>query len=90
MHGNVWEWCQDWCDPSYYASSPSIDPQGPPHSVLGAHVLRGGAWHVEAAYCRSAGRGGDFPCGEGGPGSWDDAGCSGFRVAVVVSGAQDA
>ena len=85
MHGNVWEWCQDLYDPRYYANSPRVDPPGPTHSDRKAHVLRGGAWHVEAAYCRSAARGGDFPCGEGGPGSWDDAGCSGFRVAVTAS-----
>ena len=86
MHGNVWEWCQDWCDQKYYATSLRVDPQGPARSNLGAHVLRGGAWHVEASYCRSAGRGGDFPCGEGGPGSWNDAGHSGFRIVVRAPG----
>jgi formylglycine-generating enzyme required for sulfatase activity len=52
MHGNVLEWCQDWYDASYYASSPTTDPQGPGSGRT--RVLRGGSWTDHATYLRSA------------------------------------
>jgi len=42
MHGNVWEWCQDWCDENYYQESPVMDPGGP--SSGPGRVIRGGGW----------------------------------------------
>ncbi len=50
MHGNVWEWCQDWY--GGYPVGPVVDPQG---AVSGAsRVLRGGSWFSDGRYCRSA------------------------------------
>ena len=42
VSGNVWEWCGDFYDASYYAESPSRDPTGPLEGT--SRVLRGGSW----------------------------------------------
>ena len=41
MSGNVYEWCQDYYQLDYYASSPSVNPKGPekPSEVKGAESM---------------------------------------------------
>jgi formylglycine-generating enzyme required for sulfatase activity len=52
IHGNAWEWVQDWYDPRYYAGSPANDPPGPASGTQ--HVVRGGSWHSTGNGWRSA------------------------------------
>ena len=59
MHGNVWEWCQDYFDENYYSKSPVEDPQGPADGRI--HVRRGGAFHTFPLYVRSSFRNWNSP-----------------------------
>lgn len=71
MHGNVWEWVEDWYGATYYAESPVDDPQGPVTGHL--KVRRGGAWNSFPIWLRSSFR------------NWNSPGSRcvnlGFRVA---------
>lgn len=57
MHGNVWEWVQDWRGP--YVLGVIINPQGPATGQVKGY--RGGGWGYGAARCRVAKRSYDPP-----------------------------
>ena len=75
ISGLVREWCADWFDENYYASSPATNPSE--HECTQAcRVLRGGSFHNILDVARSAfrNRGTEVTHGNG----------FGFRVSVIA------
>ena len=72
MHGNVWEWCEDWHEDSLSGGN---DPKGP--STGSTRVIRDGDWSCSASSCRSASRRGSFNL------SYRSS-FSGFRIVRVL------
>lgn len=83
MSGNVWEWCLDAYDKTFYASSPHRNPVAGGQvgneftSVKSNRVFRGGSWDFSAQYLRVAYR-------TWGPPTFTDADF-GFRCARAVT-----
>ncbi|NUN95914.1 MAG: formylglycine-generating enzyme family protein [Candidatus Omnitrophica bacterium] len=77
MHGNVWEWCEDWFHNSYADAPVDGSPQLVQEEWRNFRVRRGGCHSNHASRCRSASRNYVYP------GTWDFT--FGLRVARAVS-----
>lgn len=71
MAGNVWQWCRDWYDESFYSRAEASQTNPYNSRETGIRSERGGSWVGPADLCRSSYRRGRGPHAKGR--------CLGFR-----------
>ncbi len=56
LAGNVWEWCEDVLDETFYESGPNHNPKNAERSDRSHYVMRGGSWMYDAKSLRTFAR----------------------------------
>ena len=74
LAGNVWEWCEDVEDETFYETGPTRNPKNTHRTRRAHHVMRGGSWMYDASSLRTFARigfearyrfaGGGFRCAQ--------------------------